>query len=144
MLFRSGGSGHCLARLSNQLLPVLVGVFLRLWVSQTPQVLSEGQGGEWAVRLSGLRHQAQNRTSFLRSSEATFGYWGYKVTLGQAPLRWEAGVGHAAWMEMWLFLFKSVAASALGCFSHQRPKLAGLLSHSKGLSTAGSLCLFWI
>lgn len=38
----SRGSGHCLALLSNQLLPVLVGVFLRLQVHRTPQVSSVG------------------------------------------------------------------------------------------------------
>lgn len=37
------------------------------------------------LALSGLWHQAQNKTSFLRALEAIFGYWGYKVTLAGSP-----------------------------------------------------------
>lgn len=130
----SGGSGHCLARLSNQLLPVLVGVFLRLQVSQTPQALSEGEGGEWAARPHcSLRPAAPGTEQNLLFKSLGSYFW----LLGIQGDSQAGSPGLGRWGLRGWSCDRVCPRSAFGCLSHQSPKLAELPFHSKGLSSAG-------
>lgn len=116
----SRGSGHCLAMLSNQLLSVLVGVFPRLQIRQTPQALSRGEGGEWAARPPcPLRPVAPGteQNLFFKSLGSYFWLSGYKVILWQAALGWEGGGAAARGWRCGCFCSRSAAALALCCFS---------------------------
>lgn len=118
---------------------------LRLQVCQTPQVLSGGEGGEWAARPPcPLRPVAPGTEQNLLFKSLGSYFWLLGIQGGSLAGGPGMGSGRLCGWRCGCFCSRSAAASLLNRFSPLSPKLAGLPSHCMGLSTAGSLCLVWV